>query len=151
MLYDVATTAVATFGVRDVARNGLDFGGCILGAAGQSATTHHLDIGYVIAYVENLFVLQAVAVAEVNVVVYLDGRADVDILRLQSEGEETLAYRFGTCTGDDAQQQPHLGGLVEGIAILDVNSSHGFTLDTHRYHVGTQYAIHIEQQRLDLC
>ncbi len=114
--------------------------------AGQAAGAHHLEVGDVVAHVKDFLVAQAVAVAEVAVIVYLDGRTQVDVLLLQPQRQETAAHRLGPSAGNDAEQHAHLGCQMERIAVLDVDGTHGLAFRAHGNDVCTEHAVHIEQQ-----
>jgi len=121
---DVACTPFASVVFGDVFGDGLDFGTCIGGAYGESASLHDFVVGDVVAHIHDFVVAEVVLGAELFVHVDFLCYALMDFG--ESESLVAVLYGFGGGSGDDGEEELVFHCMLHGIAVFDVDGSHGF-------------------------
>ena len=148
-LDEVAGTSVTAIRVRNISTYALHVGHCVTGTTGQTTAPEHGDVRQVIAHIGYLVLTQIMTLKEVTVIPELHGRAQVDILRVETEGMETLPESFSPPPAQDAHMQLPEQGQLQGIAILDIDRAERPAVGSHGDNGGGENPVHVKQEGAD--
>ena len=139
---DITATALTTATGADIEREVADVGTGIGRTDRTAHTLHDLIVRDVIAHIHHLGIGQLVAHQEFVVSLNLDGTAHEDVLNTEAFITQTDTLCGASCHDDDTQAQLH--GQLNGIAILDVHRTHGFSTGMQGNGFCAQHTIDIE-------
>ena len=143
LLYDIARASFASVVFGYVFRYCLDLGACVGGTYGQSAELHDFVVGDIVAHIHHFFVAEMVLGAQLFVL------ADFlcHSLMYLSESEPLVAELYGLCGGscDDCEEELLLHCMLHGIAVLDVDRTHGFARGVERDGLPAEHSVDIEE------
>jgi hypothetical protein len=79
---------------------------------------------------------------KIGKIVFLDTGSHVNVL--YTEQFKPLTDSLGATAGDDTDDQAFLDGVVDGVTILDVDGTHGFSIGKQGDDVGRQDTVDVE-------